>query len=184
MDVLGDLKRWKPARLVAVLVEGTEVPIALGEGEGKWVKAVRALADVSWSSLRLLDGKGGLLRALVNDQAADPTDPTADDDDADEGGESVQLDPGMLFELKATREAVRAQRVALDADDRRTRALFDSQQKIIELLAKATRPARTVGGGRAGPCGGLLAAHGASVPARGSKASRNRWTMAAAWSSG
>lgn len=146
MDVLGEVKRIKPARVFAVLADGGEVELSLGDGKGRWGRLSKALADLTWTALRCLDGKARLLRTIVNDTKPDPTEPGDPDDDGDDDDPSVRLSPDQVMELRTTREVLRAQRIALMHDEHRSKALFESQQQIIRLLTdRLTQHEKMVG---------------------------------------
>jgi hypothetical protein len=74
--VKGLQRNVRPAKVSAVLLDGTVEPLAIGNNKGRWERLTQLLTQLDWAALRCFDANGGLLRLIDNPDcaAADPSD--------------------------------------------------------------------------------------------------------------
>lgn len=116
-QVLSELKRLNPARVVAVLADGEARAVAVPQRRRKWEAVLSALGALAWQRVELLT-KAGELLGVVEQEAA---------------GE-VQLTPEAARVNSMLDVMLKAQDVALSRNERSFGQILEANTRLVDAM--------------------------------------------------
>jgi hypothetical protein len=130
--VLAALRRIKPDSVVCVDCDGAETVVAISGQRGRYERAARSIVALNATTARCINAEGTVAEVLVVDPDADAT------------TESTSESSAAAKLAKRVDEVTVLVKVALDAADRATQRIIDSNKDSNEALTRAVDTALSV----------------------------------------